>query len=224
MQKVMKFFVPMFVAILILLPFTQADEVSAASTFEDGEYDLPFQVKSNSGGESTAGKYLKSGKLIVKDGKNTVQMTVSESSMLKELTIDGASETTVQEDDSKNTRVAQFVVGNVDKPLDGKMHVVVPEMPGFEGYDEEYVVQFIFNTSKIPGGSEEQTEDESDEINESNDNNENNENNENDEDGTASPEDNPKTGDHTPILILTVVLLASGFVLVRKVAFNKMKN
>ena len=211
MQKVMKFFVPMFVAILVLLPFTQADEVSAASTFEDGEYDLPFQVKSSSGGESTAGKYLKSGKLIVKDGKNTVQMTVSESSMLKELTIDGASETTVQEDEVKNTRVAQFVVGNIDKPLDGKMHVVVPEI---EGYDNEYMVQFVFNTSKIPGGSEEQTEDESDEINESNDNNENN------EDGTASPEDNPKTGDNTPILILTVVLLASGFVLVRKVAFK----
>src|SRR5699024_11383345 len=83
----------------------------------------------------------------------TVQMTVAESSMLKELTIDGASETTVQEDEVKNTRVAQFVVGNIDKPLDGKMHVVVPEI---EGYDNEYMVQFVFNTSKIPGGSEEQ--------------------------------------------------------------------
>src|SRR5699024_6762002 len=116
MQKVMKFFVPM----LVLLPFTQADEVSAASTFEDGEYNLPFQVLSEGGGESVAAEYLSTAKLIVSGGKNTVQMNVSSSSMLKSLTVNGAIANTVSSNEGNDTRVVQFNASSLEGNLDRK--------------------------------------------------------------------------------------------------------
>src|SRR5690625_7955362 len=95
MQKVMKFFVPMFVAILVLLPFTQADEVSAASTFEDGEYNISMSVLSEGGGTSIADDYLSNNAtIVVKDGKNTLHITVEQDDeMVKTTTVVGTKRT-----------------------------------------------------------------------------------------------------------------------------------
>jgi hypothetical protein len=37
---------------------------------------------------------------------------------------------------------------------------------------------------------------------------------------TTKPESNPQTGDNTPIFLFVVLLLASGFFIVRRVAFK----
>src|SRR5690625_5224345 len=218
MRKLTKFFIPVLLAILVFLPVTQADQVVAASKYEEGEYDLSFNVlKSGSSETSAAAEYLSSAKLIVKDGTNTVQMNVSNSSMLKSLTVDGATANTVSSDEAKDTRVVQFTASNLDGNLNGTMHVVVPaEVLPPNGYDEEYNVQFSFNTADIPtqssgGGAGDEKEDESEADNSET---------EEDGNGVVPSEDNPKTGDSAPILLFTIVLLASGFVLIRKVAFK----
>src|SRR5699024_12570730 len=86
MQKVMKFFVTMFVSISVLLPFTQADEVSAASTFADGEYNISMCVLSESGEKSTAMDFLSGNvKLTVNNGKSTLQVIIDKNEgMVKE--------------------------------------------------------------------------------------------------------------------------------------------
>ena len=215
MRKLTKFFIPVLLAILVFLPVTQADQVAAASKYEEGEYDLSFNVlKSGSSETSAAAEYLSSAKLIVKDGKNTVQMNVSNSSMLKSLTVDGATANTVSSDEAKDTRVVQFTASNLDGNLKGTMHVVVPaEVLPPNGYDEEYNVQFSFNTADIPtqssgGGAGDEKEDEKQDEKTTS------------EVGEKSPEENPPTGDNAPILLFSVVLLASGLVLVRKFAIK----
>jgi len=218
MRKLTKFFIPVLLAILVFLPVTQADQVVAASKYEEGEYDLSFNVlKSGSSETSAAAEYLSSAKLIVKDGTNTVQMNVSNSSMLKSLTVDGATANTVSSDEAKDTRVVQFNASNLDGNLNGTMHVVVPaEVLPPNGYDEEYNVQFSFNTADIP------TQSSGDEAGDEKEDESEAENSETEEggNGVVPSEDNPKTGDSAPILLFTIVLLASGFVLIRKVAFK----
>ena len=223
MRKFTKIIVPFLLAILVLLPVTQADQVAAASKYEEGEYSLPFSVlKSDGSGTSAAAEYLSSAKLIVKDGKNTVQMTVSNSSMLKSLTVNGATANTISSNESEDTRVVQFTASNLDGNLNGTMHVVVPaEVLPPNGYDENYDVQFSFNTSEVPtqssskGTEGEETDEE---------NGQGNSDDENKEGETTvagkDKEENPPTGDNAPILLFTVVLVASGIVLVRKFAIK----
>lgn len=200
MRKLMKLFIPMLLAVLVLLPVTQADEVAAASQFEDGEYGLSMTVLSEGGGSSVANDYISnSAKLIVKDGKNTLHLTVAqEADMVKAATVGGTK-------GSKNGSTFTFSNIELSQSMNGNMHVVVPkeQLPP-NGYDKNHTVTYQFsNLSDVPtkdGASEEATE--------SNDNAE----------GTPAPEENPPTGDNAPILFLTVVLLGSGIVLVRKVA------
>lgn len=203
MRKLTKFFVPMLLAILVFLPVTQADQVAAAQ-FEDGEYNLSFQVLDGSGGTSTAADYLTSAKLIVENGQNKVQMHVKSSSMLKSLTVNGATASTVSSNEGNDTRVVQFAASTLDGNLSGSMHVVVPaeQLPP-NGYDKNHTVTFKFNTSGIPTASGESVDSSDEETTEA---------------GTPAPEENPPTGDNAPILLFSIVLLASGIFLVRKVA------
>lgn len=217
MQKVMKFFVPMFVAILVLLPFTQADEVSAASTFEDGEYNISMSVLSEGGGTSIADDYLSNNAtLVVKDGKNTLHLTVEQDAeMVKATTVGGTK-------GSKNG--STFTFNNIDlsQSMSGTMHVVVPkeQLPP-KGYDKNHTVTFNFDTSNVPSqgssGKAKELKQGEEPVDKGNE-----DKNKEDEDktGQTAAEENPPTGDNAPILLFTVVLLASGIVLVRKVAFK----
>ncbi len=203
MRKLTKFFVPMLLAILVLLPVTQADQVAAASKFEDGEYNLSLQVLHETGDkESQAGDYLsKDATLVVKDGENTVNISISqEADMVQGATLNGIK-------GEKNGSTITFSDVDISEKTNGTIHVVVPkEVLPPVGYDTDHTVIYQFtNLSDVPTTQEEAEEvEESDDIVE----------------GKETPEDNPKTGDKTPILLFSVVLIASGVVLVRKVAFK----
>lgn len=211
MRKFVNMFIPVLLAMFVLLPVTQGDVAAAASKYKDGEYGITLNVLKNSSDEaSIASDYINSAaKLIVKDGKNIVQANVKDSSMLKSLSVGPSAVTTVSENKSADTRVIQFEVADLSQTVNGSMHVVVPKTDDFPGYDKEHEVRFSFDASGVAtAGSQGSTDDEK-----------------SDEDATAGAgngdaEDNPPTSDNAPILLFTVVLLASGFMLVRKFAFK----
>lgn len=201
MRKLTKFFVPMLLAILVLLPVTQADQVAAASKFEDGEYNLSLSILSTSGEPSVAGDYLSdSATLVVKGGNNTLHLSIAqEADMVKAATIGGTN-------GNKSGSTLTFSNVDVTQTMSGTIHVVVPkeQLPP-NGYDTNHSITYQFNNlSDVPTkqGEAEESDEESD----------------NDTEGTPAPEDNPKTGDNAPILLFSIVLLASGIFLVRKLA------
>ena len=206
MRKLTKFFIPVLLAVLVLLPVTQADQVAAASKYEEGEYALPFNVlKENSDETSIAADYMDSpAQLIVKDGKNLVQVKLTNKSYWQSFSVSSSNVETIT--DGADTRLVQFEVGDLDQLVTANMHIIVEDID----YDSKYNVRLQFDTSNIPGASgavdeeikEEKTEDDATPT------------------GEKGPEENPPTSDNAPILLLTVALLASGFVLVRKVAFK----
>lgn len=117
--------------------------------FEDGTHPITVKVlNANSDDESIADGFIEDkAELIVKEGKNTVRMTITGSSMLKELTIEGVKAKTVggTEDEEEDSRVVELEVKDLEKVLDGTTHVVVPGL-----YDENHNVRFDFDASSVP--------------------------------------------------------------------------
>lgn len=196
MRKFVTMFIPVLLALLVLLPVTEKDQAAAATKYEDGEYSITVNILKGSSDEaSIASDYISSSaKLVVKDGKNIVHANVKESSMLKSLTVGSSTISNVGS-------VVQFEVADLSKTVNGSMHVIVPKTDDFPGYDKEHNVRFQFD---VPGAATASGE-------------------EKDSDEAAvsgEAEDNPPTSDNAPILLFTVVLLASGFMLVRKFAIK----
>src|SRR5690625_561955 len=215
MRKIFKFLVPVLFVLVTILPFAQSNSVEAASTYADGEYDLPFTVlKGDSDESSMTNDYLVSpAKLIVENGKNKVQLTLKNSSWWQEFTVASGSVSVLS--DENDTRVVQFEVGDLDQILSSKIHVIVPDID----YDNKYDVRFQFDTSGLTVNDAGNEDNASDETDKENGNGSTKSETDEDEVSTSGKaEENPPTGDNAPILLLSVVLLGSGFFLVRRFA------
>src|SRR5690625_818895 len=122
---------------------------------EDGEYDLPFEVlHADKDQTSVADEYFeKPAKLIVKDGKFTVETTLKNSSWWQSFQVasnDGFVDVTeISKNNAEDTSVVQFNVQNLNEILNGKVHIIVTGIPGFE-YDNKYDIRFNFDPSEIP--------------------------------------------------------------------------
>lgn len=214
MKNLYKVILSFLIVVITLFPTIQSQTVEAASKYAEGEYNLPFTVlKGDSDEASMTNDYLISpGKLIVKDGKNIVQITLKNSSWWQDFSVASSGVTVLS--DANDTRVVQFEVANLDQILNSKIHVIVPDID----YDNKYDVRFKFDTSGLKsdgsndGGAnnEEKSSGKATEGQNGNDNT----------DGEKEVEGNPKTGDHTPIVLLSVGLIASGLILVRKLAIR----
>lgn len=219
MNKKMRFFVPFLIIILTIVSMAQASPVEAASKYAEGEHNLPFTVLKDSGDEqSMTNDYMISpAKLVVKDGKNLVQVTLKNSSWWQYFKVQSGGnfvDVTVLSE-GNDTELVQFEVQDLDQILNAKIHVIVPDID----YDNKYDIRFKFNTSNLSANvageaSSETTEKAAEKVDEK----ETSSNTE--ESSKPAPEENPKTSDNAPILLLSLALLASGFIVVRKVAFK----
>ncbi len=201
----MKALLSSLVIIVGLLSFQPALPTDAASTYKDGEYSLPFTVlKGDSDERSMTNDYLVSpAKLIVKDGKNTVQLTLKNSSWWKSFSVSSGGISVIS--DSNDTRVVQFNVQDLNQLLSGNIHVVVPDID----YDNKYTVRFKFDASGIPSAGETQNNGETGSV-------DNGQQNGDTSVGEKTVEENPPTGDRAPVLLLGIILLGSGVFLVRQ--------
>ncbi|WP_077706654.1 heme uptake protein IsdC [Virgibacillus sp.] len=212
MNKVKKKII-LFLLMLIAVFSVESTSIEAASNYDEGEYNLPFTVlKGDSNERSMTNDYLKSpGKLIVKNGKNIVQLTLKNSSWWKSFHIQSKPVTVVSE--SNDTRVVQFDVADLNQILDANIHVVVPDID----YDNKYNIRFQFDTSSLKMGDKTSSP-------ANNESKNNVEAEKQSTDGTkhtgnkSEPEKNPKTSDNTPVFLLTATLFASGFVILRKIS------
>src|SRR5699024_9345653 len=124
---------------LIALP---SNNVLAA--FEDGTYQINYEVKEDGSNNTSIadGYFKKPAKLTVQNGVQTVQITLTESDMIKSLSVGGSPVDVVSDGD--NTRVVKFTAKDLSK-VNMDMHIVVPDL-----YDREHRAQAVFNTKDIP--------------------------------------------------------------------------
>src|SRR5690625_2405143 len=214
MKNLYKVMLSFLIILITLFSTIQSQHVEAASKYAEGEYSLPFTVlKGDSDEPSMTNDYLTSpGKLMVKDGKNIVQITLKNSSWWQDFSVASSGVTVISE--NNDTRVVQFEVGDLDQILNSNIHVIVTDID----YDNKYDVRFKFDTSSLKkassndGGTTNEGESSGKAAEGENDNDQTG--------GEKKVEENPKTGDHTPIVLLSVGLIASGIILVRNLAIR----
>ncbi|KLK99710.1 cell surface protein [Bacillus pumilus] len=213
MKKWMR--LPAFMAaflLALLLPFSNAQ----AATLKDGTYSVNYTVlKAEGNAVSMANDYwLKPAKVIAKNGKLTVQMTIKNSSWVTEFKVPGNGgyvDTTVLSTNKKaNTRLVQFQAQSLSKPIKSKIHVTVKSAD----YDHDYTIQLKFDESSMKSlssnsankstGAQESQQPSKESTNKA------------DTSTTKQQEENPQTGDTSQVGWLLVLVLCSGGFLARK--------
>ncbi|MER3123919.1 heme uptake protein IsdC [Bacillus pumilus] len=212
MKKMMRLSVFMTALLLaLMLPFSNAQ----AATLKDGTYSVNYTVlKAEGNAVSMANDYwLKPAKVIAKNGKLTVQMTIKNSSWVTEFKVPGNGgyiDTTVLSTNKKaNTRVVQFQAQSLSKPIKSKIHVTVQSAD----YDHDYTIQLTFDESSVKSLS-------SNNINKTEGATENQqpskESTKKTDSSTTKQEENPQTGDTSQTGWLLVLVICSGGFLARK--------
>ncbi|MBU8725026.1 heme uptake protein IsdC [Bacillus pumilus] len=212
MKKMMRLSVFMTALLLaFMLPFSNAQ----AATLKDGTYSVNYNVlKAEGNAVSMANDYwLKPAKVIAKNGKLTVQMTIKNSSWVTEFKVPGNGgyvDTTVLSTNKKaNTRIVQFQAQSLSKPIKSKIHVTVKSAD----YDHDYTIQLKFDESSMKSLSSNSTNKSAGEAEKQQPSKESTKTSDS---STTNQEENPQTGDTNQTGWLLVLALCSGGFLARK--------
>ncbi|MEH7672883.1 heme uptake protein IsdC [Bacillus pumilus] len=212
MKKMMRLSVFMTALLLaLMLPFSNAQ----AATLKDGTYSVNYTVlKAEGNAVSMANDYwLKPAKVIAKNGKLTVQMTIKNSSWVTEFKVPGNGgyvDTTVLSTNKKaNTRIVQFQAQSLSKPIKSKIHVTVKSAD----YDHDYTIQLKFDESSMKSLSSNSTNKSAGEAEKQQPSKESTKTSDS---STTKQEENPQTGDTSQTGWLLVLVLCSGGFLARK--------
>ncbi|ALS35571.1 MULTISPECIES: heme uptake protein IsdC [Bacillus] len=212
MKKMMRLSVFMTALLLaFMLPFSNAQ----AATLKDGTYSVNYNVlKAEGNAVSMANDYwLKPAKVIAKNGKLTVQMTIKNSSWVTEFKVPGNGgyvDTTVLSTNKKaNTRIVQFQAQSLSKPIKSKIHVTVKSAD----YDHDYTIQLKFDESSMKSLSSNSTNKSAGEAEKQQPSKESTKTSDS---STTKQEENPQTGDTNQTGWLLVLALCSGGFLARK--------
>lgn len=174
------------IALVALMTFFILPVGTAFAEMDDGTYELDYEMKEKSS-ENTSiadGYFTKPAMLFVEDGEKHVQITVTGADMIKSLETPTGPVEIIDEDEENDERTVKFRVDqDLSEPLVMDMHVVVPDL-----YDTVHQARAFFDVSSLEDSID------------------------NDQAVTGSEakdEENPQTGDHSPILVYTTLLFGS---------------
>lgn len=201
---------------LLLMLIVPVAPIGVKAAIPDGEYDVDFNVLKESSDElSMANDQVKKpAKLIVRDGKMVVELTITGRDMWKTFEVEGKPVQTIKE--SGDEAVVQFEVSDVTKPVEAFIHVVVENI----NYDNNYTIRFDFDTSNIEGAGQVTSTSSEPKTPNTNETAQSSAASTNASDVVTSAEasdgstpvvKNPKTSDEAPILGLLVALAVSAY-------------
>lgn len=179
---------PLFIAITaIIFSLAVWPTGVASAAIADGTYDIDYEIK-EAGSNNTSiadGYFAKPAKLIVENGTNYVQLTVTSSEWIKSLSGPHGAVDVISEDKANNKRVVKFKAGDISQPVTLKMHIVVPEKIAGMKYDNQHTARAVFDVSGLgDGGAGAQSDSE-------------------------KVVDNPPTGDNSSIALYVTLLVGS---------------
>ncbi|UED81010.1 heme uptake protein IsdC [Lysinibacillus sp. CD3-6] len=176
----------------------------ASAQMADGTYSVKYQVnKPDSSSASIANDYfVKPATVTVKDGTSTVQITLKNSAWITKFQPPGGA-AVVSEDKTADTRVVQFTVKDLSKPVVTSMKIDIDDI----NYHHEYSVSLVFDAA-VSGSSAATTTAT---------------NNTKTSTGSESQVSNPQTSDAMPYLLL-VAFAGSAFLLYRTKYKTKMEG
>ena len=134
-----------FVLVLIIFLVNWGPNVSYAAEGKSINFEV---LKYNTNDTSMANDYFeKPAKLIEKDGKKVLQITVNHSHWITGMSIDGSKEKIISKDASKDMRTSEFVVNKASGKVNGTIAVYINEPVNGKPfkYDHHYNITFKFD-------------------------------------------------------------------------------
>lgn len=154
-KTIVKYFSKVICGGLLLFALLIASNGGGASVYaaelSDGTYTIDYMIKKpDDESVSMANDYWeKPATIIVSGGAISVRMTINHSEWVTQFkTPSGSSYVeakVISEDAEKNTRLVQFSLDSLDKPMLSKIHVTVPEID----YDHDYTIRFVYDTDTL---------------------------------------------------------------------------
>jgi heme-binding NEAT domain protein len=138
-----KYLIVLFTAILFI---GFSFPINSKAAIADGTYSVQYQVnKPGSSSASMANDYfLKPAKLIVNNGKMTMQLTINKSGWVTQFNPPGGAKV-IATNEGANQRTVQFSVSNAKLTTIG-MKIDIEDID----YHHSYSVDFVFNTDGLP--------------------------------------------------------------------------
>jgi len=140
-----KFPLLMALTAMFLTIFLIASPVSAK--IADGTYKVNYEMKEAGNGNTSIadGYFAKPATLIVENGVQYIQLTLTSADMIKSLSTPAGPASVLSENKANKTRTVKFKVdGDLSQPLNMKMHIVVPDL-----YDMTHTARAVFNVSGL---------------------------------------------------------------------------
>ena len=139
MRKLFSVMVSAVFMLFLVLP------IHSQAAVADGTYSLNYQVnKPGSSSASMANDYfLKPAKLIVNNGKMTVQLTIKNSAWVTEFNPPGGA-TVISSNPAADQRVVQFNISSLKTTI--AMKIDIDDID----YHHSYSVDFVFDGSSLP--------------------------------------------------------------------------
>ncbi len=213
-----------FATLALIISLVSLPANTAFAAMADGTHDISYEIQEAGGGSVSIadGYFSKPAKLTVNGSSQSIQLTLTSADMIKSLSVQGTPVEVVS--DSGDTRVVKFKVKDASKPVDMKMHVVVPDL-----YDTEHGARAIFDVGSVPAEAStpakaddgKKTKDEKATSGSDDDGEETTKDSSSNDDGETAEEssdkgaagkedvDNPPTGDNTPIALYIGLLVGS---------------
>lgn len=122
-----------------------------AQSMTDGTYTIDYVIKkAEDESASMANDYWeKPAKVIVENGKITVQLQINHSAWVTEFKVPGGggyvNTKVISSSKANDTRVVQFSVDDLSQTMLSKIHVTVPDID----YDHDYTIRFDFDTNSL---------------------------------------------------------------------------
>ncbi|MCZ2258575.1 NEAT domain-containing protein [Sporosarcina sp. G11-34] len=205
-----KFPLLMVLTAMFLTIFLIATPVSAK--IADGTYKVNYEMKEAGNGNTSIadGYFSKPATLIVENGVQYIQLTLTSADMIKSLGTPAGTASIISENKANKTRTVKFKVnGDLSQPLNMDMHIVVPDL-----YDMKHTARAVFDVSGLKQAAAPVKQKSADSGSEKNSNAK-----ESVESGTENDADakevveNPKTGDDSPIALYALLLIGSAIAL-----------
>lgn len=136
---------------VFIVTFGGGAKSAYAATLADGTYTVDYVIKKpDDESVSMANDYWeKPATVIVNGGAIKVRMTINHSEWVTQFKVPGGSSYTdakvISSDKGKNTRLVEFSLASLEKPMLSQIHVTVPEID----YDHDYTIRFVYDTNTL---------------------------------------------------------------------------
>jgi len=139
---------PFVIALIaIICSFIILPQQTIFADISDGTYEIDYEMKERSSDNTSIadGYFTKPAYLMVEDGTQYIQLTVTGTDMIKSLGVPSGSVYIINEDDENDEKIVRFIVEeDLSEPLMMDMHVVVPDL-----YDTEHQARAVFDVDSI---------------------------------------------------------------------------